>query len=224
MLDFLRNARQSETIMKDEPPIRARGVSSTRIESERNRMLPHRNPPPEKLSERDTSSVLTTAARKMEQALGLKPPRSDDPGYWKTPDNFISISAGLLKYTYKSIEDTFRVLISFEPRYVEKLQKAIFDRELPDYDQLPQEERRNLWGRVLRLRKQARAERINHILDELEEAGVPVARGSIEVHRVSHTFYAEIDLRTLYRINKLQRDHGFKEFRRILIDDRPTAN
>jgi len=179
-------------------------------------------PNPERMA-RDSTSILTNAARKMAKVLGLEPPTTQQPGYWRTEDGFIVVNTGLLKYSFRSVRDSFWATIVFEPRNLEAVERTMIEREFPDYAHLPSDEKRNVWTRVLEIRRQARRERVAKILRDLDAMGIDLDVKSLQVHRVARRFSLRMDLRTLNRLLKIK-NRGYGELRHLKIEEVPIMH
>lgn len=173
------------------------------------------NPSP--MPRRETRSALSYTAQMLVDALGLLPPRASEPGYWKTPDGSVAVSAGLLKYGFKDVEQPLRVLVSFEGRDVQSRVRQRVKEAVGDPRTMTPEERRQNWFQVLRIGKEVRTERVAEIVAELEQVGIELPTESIVVHRVSNTFFISLTLETLRRICQL-RALGFNEIRRLHLE------
>lgn len=169
------------------------------------------------------SNFLRSEAQELVDALGLEPPTTDDPGHWKTPDGFITISTSLIKDGYTDRGNSLRALIAFEPRNAQRIAKKRVQEEFPGYDEKPVEERRAIWRRILQITKQARKERVADIVTELDQHGIDIPVHDIIVHRVSNTFFATLDLATLEQIQTLREENGYDELRRINIEKTVTS-
>src|SRR5262245_50204361 len=73
---------------------------------------------PSLMTRRDTRS-LSGVGQVVANALGLESPAASNPGYWKRPDGFVTVNAGLLKDGVKDLEAPLRVLVSFDGRDVQ---------------------------------------------------------------------------------------------------------
>jgi hypothetical protein len=170
-------------------------------------------PPP-----RQSTNFLRPLAHLLVDALGLEPPTTLDPGHWKTPDGFITVSTSLIKDGFTDRGTPLRALIAFEPRDAQQKAKKNIQARYPDYERMPPEERRGVWGKILLMTKEARKERVAEIVAELDRHGVDLPAHNIVVHRVSNTFFATVNLEILEQIQALRRAHGYDELRRINIE------
>ena len=165
---------------------------------------------------RDTSSFLRPIASLMVEALGLTPPTPDQPGHWTTQGGFLTVSADLIKDGFKNTGDQFRALISFNPRDTQTITDERIRKLYPNYDAMPQEKRRQVWARILQVGKHARTERVAEIVKDLEGRGVELPVHSLQVHRVSYTFFATVNLELLKALVALHQQ-GYEELRKIHI-------
>lgn len=171
---------------------------------------------PAPLPKRDTSSFLRPLAQLMVDELGLTPPTPEQPGHWTTPTGFLTVSTALIKDGFQSKNDRFRALVSFHPRDTQTVTNERIRKLFPSYDEMPQEKRRQVWARILQIGKHARTERVSEIIRELEQKGIDVPVQSLQVHRVSYTFFVTVDLDLLKALVELHQD-GYEELRKIHI-------
>jgi hypothetical protein len=168
---------------------------------------------------RDTSNVLRPVANDLVEALELAPPTASDPGHWKSPDGFITMSSSLIKDGYTGPGCRFRALIAFDPKDAPQNAKAKIAREIPNYESMPVEQRRAAWSQVMQLTKQARVERVAEIIEGLDiDHDIEIPVHNIQVHRVSNTFFATVDLEVLQGLVAL-RKKGWDALRRINIEN-----
>src|SRR5262245_14984879 len=135
-------------------------------------MEPNANPPPARITRRDTSSFLRPIAHLFVDSLGLSSPTPEDPGHWKTADGFLVVSAGLIKDGFQKPNDRLRALIAFHPRDTQARTRARIEERFPQYATLDQEAKRAMWPRILNVGKVVRTERVQAIVQELEDKGV----------------------------------------------------
>jgi hypothetical protein len=178
---------------------------------------------PSPMLRRETRSALSLTAQMMVDALELLPPRASEPGYWKSADGSVSVSAALLKYGFKEVGQALRVLVSFEGRDVQSRVRQRVKELVGDPKLMTTDERRDNWFQVLRIGKDVRTERVSEIVQELEAAGVEIPTETITVHRVSNTFFVSLTLETLRQIC-LVRKHGFGDIRRLHLEQLADAS
>jgi hypothetical protein len=74
-----------------------------------------------------------------------------------------------------------------------------------------------LWSNTLRRNREARASRVEVLLEALAQRGIHVPREDLIVHRITHTFFCSLDLATLARLADLHRVDALCDLRRIMI-------
>ena len=77
--------------------------------------------------------------------------------------------------------------------------------------------RRKQWAFIMKTGKKLRTERVNKILYWLDANGIEIDANKVQVHRVSNSFYATVNLKALKQILKLRGQRRFP-LRRIRTD------
>jgi len=166
------------------------------------------------------SRVPARSSRSVTQRLvdrcDIRPPRAKDPGHWRTHDGFVSINAGIIMDGLAPGQG-LRALISFVPGDIQSRIRERIRAEIPDFDRLSDVERQAVWGRVLRIGKDVRTDRVVEIVKDLDQRGIDMAVHSLVVHRVSNTFFVTLSPATLQELIIL-RAQGYPHLRRITVE------
>lgn len=167
---------------------------------------------------RRTGRILRPAATALVESLGLCAPNAERPGHWQTADGFIAVNAGLIKEDFQDADDLLRVLVTIEPRDVQETTRSEIAKEFPDYKGMANDRRRSVWSRMLHISRLCRTRRVGELLNELLCLGVVIDRASVEVHRVSSSFCATVNMAILKNLLELYQNRSFLEIRRIDVE------
>jgi len=162
------------------------------------------NRTPLPLERRESTTGLTPVAERAVRDLELRRPQVNTPGHWSSESGDLCISTAVLKYALTRIDTPLRALLSFAPGDMEQKRVQLLDQVLPNRGAMNSQEVKRSWGKTLKIRAQARQQRVHDILQELSAAGVNLDPNTIEVHRVSNTFYANVTLQSLRRLQQLR--------------------
>lgn len=170
------------------------------------------------LTKRDTASYLRPIAQALIDALGLEPPITQAPGYWRRSDGFAQVSAGVIKHDLRHATDRMRALLTFDTTGIQPVVARRLAEFFPHPDQLGGRQRRERWSRSMMICKEVRRERVRIILRELSKEGIGIDPDSIVVHRVSSTFFGVMSLRDSQRLVRLSR-RGYRGIKKIKVDE-----